>query len=44
MGGGWWPAGATVVITVDAATTNLLGQPIDAAASGTFTGFAVATP
>lgn len=44
MGGGWWPAGATVVITVDAATTNLLDQPIDAAASVTFTGFAVATP
>ncbi len=39
-----WPAGATVVVTVDAATTNLLAQPIDAAASATFTGFAVATP
>ena len=37
MGGGAWPAGATVVITVDAATTNLLDQPIDAAASVTFT-------
>jgi hypothetical protein len=32
------------VITVDAATTNLLGQPIAAAASETFTGFAIATP
>lgn len=37
MGGADWPAGATVVITVDAATTNLLGQPIVAAASETFT-------
>jgi hypothetical protein len=44
MGGGAWPAGATIVITVDAATTNLLDQPIDAAASVTFTGFAIATP
>jgi hypothetical protein len=44
MGGGAWPVGATVVITVDAATTNLLGQPIAAAASETFTGFAIATP
>ena len=44
MGGGAWPEGATVVITVDAATTNLLDQPIDAAASVTFTAVAVATP
>jgi len=44
MGGNAWPTGATVVITVDAATTNLLAQPIDAAASVTFTGFAIATP
>jgi hypothetical protein len=32
-----WPAGATVVVTVDAQTTNVLGQAIDAAASATFT-------
>ena len=44
LGGNAWPTGATVVITVDAATTNLLAQPIDAAASVTFTGFAIATP
>ena len=44
MVGRAWPTGATIVITVDAATTNLLAQPIDMAASVTFTGFAVATP
>ena len=37
MGGAAWPTGAAVVITVDAATTNLLGQPIDAAVSEPFT-------
>jgi hypothetical protein len=35
--GAAWPPGATVVITVDAATTNLLDQPIAAAATATFT-------
>ena len=35
--GGAWPAGATIVVTLDATTTNLLGQPIDMAASDTFT-------
>jgi len=35
--GGAWPAGATIVITVDATTTNLLGQTIAAAATVTFT-------
>jgi len=39
---GPWPVGATVVVTVDAATTNLLMQPIAAAASVTFTAVAVA--
>ena len=37
MGGGAWPAGATIVVTVDATTTNLLGQTIAAAATVTFT-------
>jgi len=37
MGGGAWPAGATIVITLDATTTNLLGQTIDGAATVTFT-------
>jgi hypothetical protein len=32
-----WPVGATIVITVDAAVQNLLGQPIDTAHSLTFT-------
>jgi hypothetical protein len=44
MGGGAWPAGATVVITLDAATTNLLAQPIDMAAGVTFTAAAITTP
>jgi hypothetical protein len=35
--GGNWPAGATIVVTVDATTTNLLGQTIAAAATVTFT-------
>jgi hypothetical protein len=35
--GGAWPAGATIVVTVDATTTNLLGQTIAAAATVTFT-------
>ena len=35
--GGAWPAGATIVITLDATTTNLLGQTIAAAATVTFT-------
>jgi hypothetical protein len=34
---GAWPSGATIVVTVDAATTNLIGQPVAAAASKTFT-------
>jgi len=34
---GSWPAGATIVVTVDATTVNLGGQPIAAAASTTFT-------
>jgi hypothetical protein len=37
MGGGPWPAGATIVITLDASTQNLLGQTIAAAATVTFT-------
>jgi hypothetical protein len=32
-----WPMGATVVVTLDAQTVNLLAQPITAAASVTFT-------
>jgi hypothetical protein len=36
-----WPAGATVVVSVDGAVTNLLGQPVAAAVSETFT---AATP
>jgi hypothetical protein len=36
MAGGW-PTGATIVITLDATTTNLLGQTIAAAATVTFT-------
>jgi hypothetical protein len=36
-GAGVWPSGATVVISVDAAVTNLLGQPIAAVAPFTFT-------
>jgi hypothetical protein len=35
--GGAWPAGATIVVTLDATTTNLLGQTIAAAATVTFT-------
>jgi hypothetical protein len=31
-----WPAGATIVVTVDATAANLLGQPVAAAASTTF--------
>jgi len=34
---GSWPAGATIVVTVDATTENLGGQAIAAAASTTFT-------
>ena len=34
---GTWPAGATIVVTVDATTTNLIGQMVAAAASATFT-------
>ena len=36
-GGGAWPTGATIVVTLDATTTNLLDQTIDAAATVTFT-------
>ena len=32
-----WPAGATIVVTVDATAPNLIGQMVAAAASGTFT-------
>jgi hypothetical protein len=35
--GGTWPAGATITVTLDATTTNLLGQPIDMAQTVTFT-------
>jgi hypothetical protein len=41
---GPWPVGATVVVTVDGATTNLLMQPIAAPATVTFTAVAVAAP
>jgi len=34
---GAWPAGATIVVTVDATTENLIAQPIAAAATATFT-------
>jgi hypothetical protein len=34
---GSWPAGATIVVTVDATTVNLTGQMVAAAASATFT-------
>jgi hypothetical protein len=34
---GPWPAGATIVVSIDATTVNLLGQPIAAAATATFT-------
>jgi hypothetical protein len=37
MGGGAWPAGATVVVSVDAAVVNLLDQPIAAAVTEMFT-------
>jgi len=37
MGGGAWPTGATIVITVDGTTQNALGQTIDAPATLTFT-------
>ena len=37
MGGGAWPAGATIVITVDGTTQNALGQTIDMPATLTFT-------
>ena len=36
-GDGVWPTGSTVVISVDATVTNLLGQPIAAVAPFTFT-------
>jgi hypothetical protein len=36
-GGGAWPTGATIVVKLDATTTNLLDQTIDAAATVTFT-------
>jgi len=32
-----WPAGATIVVTVDATAPNLIGQMVAAAASATFT-------
>jgi hypothetical protein len=34
---GAWPAGATIVVTVDATAPNLIGQMVAAAASTTFT-------
>jgi hypothetical protein len=37
VGGGAWPAGATIVITVDGTVQNALGQTIDAPATLTFT-------
>lgn len=37
MAGGAWPAGATIVLTLDATMQNLLGQTIAAAATVTFT-------
>jgi len=37
MGGGAWPTGATIVITVDGTTQNALGQTIDMPATLTFT-------